>query len=290
MEFLLLPLASALLYPLGTLITKRALEKGVSLPVSMAANNWMQILLFLPLMALDPKAIPWDLWWQAALVGLLSFLGQYFSLKAIAGGDLTVATPALGTKVLLVAAMTEAILHLAVPAAWWISAGLSCAAVFFLTAGHRVHRRSIRRTLILSLLAAFSFALGDVLIQLWAQRWGALNFISGLTAASAACSLFLIPGLRRRRAPIPRAAWGWLLTGVLILAGSSLGMVLALGMFGQATAVNIVFSSRGLWNFLLVWYGGRWLGNREREAGARVMGYRLVGAGLMFTAIVLVSV
>jgi hypothetical protein len=45
-----------------------------------------------------------------------------------------------------------------------------------------------------------------------------------------------------------------------------------------------------LWNFLIIWFAGDWFRNREREAGPKVMAARLVGAGLMFAAIVLVSV
>jgi hypothetical protein len=39
---------------------------------------------------------------------------------------------------------------------------------------------------------------------------------------------------------------------------------------------------------LAVWVVGHWFGNREREQGAAVLRSRLLGAGLLLAAIVLV--
>lgn len=63
---------------------------------------------------------------------------------------------------------------------------------------------------------------------------------------------------------------------------------LALGFYGNATAVNILYSSRGIWSVVLVWLLGGWFGNSEREQGKEVMVRRLVGAFLLFLAIILV--
>ena len=82
----------------------------------------------------------------------------------------------------------------------------------------------------------------------------------------------------RLAGPVPRAA-AWALDIVLRLA--ILGVLAialgALGGFGGGI-------------FLIIWFVGDWFRNREREAGPKVMAARLVGAGLMFAAIVLVSI
>ncbi|HKP94788.1 MAG TPA: hypothetical protein VJ385_03425 [Fibrobacteria bacterium] len=290
MESFFVPLFCALLYPLGTLLMKRAMEKGADLWSAMAVNHWTMALVFLCAVPLESRAVPWGLWYQPLAVGLLACAGQGCALRAISAGDLTIATPALGSKVLLVALLTELLLQQAVPLTWWLAAACSFAAVFFLQAGVRAARRRAFLTLCFSLLAAGFFSLGDVLIQKWAPRWGAFHFLPAMAAASAACSLLLLPFMKKPLLAFDRGAWTALSAGSLILSVQSLLLTAVIGLLGQATLVNIAFSSRGLWNFLLIWFGGHWFANREREAGRRVMAFRLLGAGLMFAAIVLVSI
>ncbi len=289
MASLLIPLLCAILYPLGTLLMKRALEKGVDLWTTMAVNYWAMALVFACVIPFEGRGIPWQLWYQPAVMGLLSFLGQGCALKGISSGDLTIATPALGTKVLLVALLTETLLHQNVPLAWWIAAACSFAAVVFLQAGAPAGHRRTAVTLTYSLLAAAFFALGDVLIQKWAPRWGAFHFLPAMSFAAAIYSLALLLFMRKPLLAFEGGGRKWLAAGAFTLGIQSLLLTAVIGLLGQVTLVNIVFSSRGLWNFLLIWFVGHWFRNREREAGPRVMAARLVGAGLMFAAIVMVS-
>lgn len=289
MASLLIPLLCALLYPLGTLLVKRAMDQGADMRGALLINFWMMALVFLAAVPLESRAVPWPLWWQPFLVGVTAFAGQGFAYKAIASGDLTIATPAMGSKVLLVALLTETLLGQTVPLAWWVAAVLSFAAVLLLQSGIPASRRNIRLTLAYSVLAAAGFALGDVLIQRWAPAWGPFHFVAAFATVSAFLSLGLLPSIRKPRLRFGRPAWSWLLPGAAVLSLQSLGLTGVIGYYGQATLVNIVFSSRGLWNFLLVWYLGHWFANREREAGGRVMAGRLLGAALMFAAIVIAS-
>ncbi len=289
MLFLILPLVCGLLYPVGTLLVKRSLEKGMDVWSVAMVNYWIMALVFLPVLFLDSRMIPWSLWYQPAFMGLCSFLGQAFAFKAISSGDLTIATPALGSKVLMVALLTVALLQQSVPGHLWIAAIFSFGAVFFLQAGVKSARRKVFVTLFFSLLAAASFALGDVLIQKWAPHWGVFHFVPAFALATAVYSLALWPLLKKPKLVYPMSTWKWALGGNTVLGFQSLGFTVAIGLFGQVTRANIVFSSRGLWSFFLIWFGGHWFSNREREAGARIMGYRLLGAVLMFAAILLAS-
>jgi hypothetical protein len=184
MAAFLIPLICALLYPLGTLLMKRAMEKGVDLWSMLAVNYWGMAAVFAFVVPFEGLPIPWHLWYQPLLVGLLSFSGQACALKAVSTGELTVATPALGSKVLMVALLTEVLLRQDVPLIWWTAAGFSFAAVFFLQAGAPSAKRRTAVTLGFSLLAAGFFALGDVLIQKWAPRWGAFHFLPAMAFAS----------------------------------------------------------------------------------------------------------
>lgn len=82
---------------------------------------------------------------------------------------------------------------------------------------------------------------------------------------------------------------GWL-PGHWLLALNNAGVVLAIVMVGSATAVNIVYSVRGLFSVLLVWLVGHWFTNEEQRLGGHVLQLRLAGAGLMVAAIVLVLI
>ena len=53
-------------------------------------------------------------------------------------------------------------------------------------------------------------------------------------------------------------------------------------------AVNVVYSVRGLFSVLLVWWVGHWFTNTESHAGRRVLLARLAGAVAMLGAIALV--
>jgi hypothetical protein len=87
---------------------------------------------------------------------------------------------------------------------------------------------------------------------------------------------------------IPRSAWGWLTGGSVLLGTQSILFVSTLAVYGQATSANVVYASRGLLSVLLVWMVGHWFSNLEQNLGPAVLRWRLAGALLMMSAIVLV--
>ena len=79
--------------------------------------------------------------------------------------------------------------------------------------------------------------------------------------------------------------------GSIAIGIQSFILVFALVSFGQATAINIVYSSRAIFGVLLVMYLGKRLGNHESTtAGAKVMRSRLAGSLLLCGAIALVFI
>jgi hypothetical protein len=87
---------------------------------------------------------------------------------------------------------------------------------------------------------------------------------------------------------IPAAGWKWLLAACVLMAAQSLVFVVSIAWFQQATAANVMYSSRGLWSVVAVWLIGHWFHNQEQKLGASVLAWRLVGASLMVAAIALV--
>ena len=74
----------------------------------------------------------------------------------------------------------------------------------------------------------------------------------------------------------------------MVLATQAVLFVSSVAYFRNATAANVIYSSRGLWSVALVWLIGHWFGNRERQLGGMILRWRLIGAAMMLIAIALV--
>ena len=81
-----------------------------------------------------------------------------------------------------------------------------------------------------------------------------------------------------------------LLGGAFFIALQATFLVSCLAVFGDATAVNVIYSMRGLWSVLIVWWLGHWFANTERAQGAETFRTRLIGAGCLCAAVGLVFV
>lgn len=289
--YLLIPLACGLLYGLGMLTLKRADELGVGVWRTTFIANWAAALLFLPFWVGQGFApVGWADYWQPAVSALVFLAAQLCVFLAITRGDVSVVAPVLGVKVILVAWLSSLLLTGGVPARWWIGAALSSAAVGLLNLGRGGRHRRVGQTLLLALGSAVLFALSDVLIQRWAPAWGPGNYFPPLFMGVGIYSFVLLRFAHGGLAGIPARAWRWVLPGALLNALTNAGIALTLGLWGNATAVNIAYSSRGLFSVLLVWCAGHWFANTERHAGGAVLWSRLAGAIAMIGAIALVLV
>lgn len=289
--YLLIPLACGLLYGLGMLTLKRADELGVGVWRTTFIANWAAALLFLPLwLARGFAPVAWTDYWQPAVSALIFLAAQVCMFLAITRGDVSVAAPVLGIKVILVAWLSSLLLTGGVPVQWWIGAALSSAAVGLLNLGPAGRHRRVGQTVVLTLGGAVLFALSDVLIQRWAPAWGPGNYFPPLFLGVGLYSFLLLRFAHGGLTGIPARAWHWVLPGAALNALTNAGIALTLGIWGNATAVNIVYSSRGLFSVLLVWFAGHWFANTERHAGHAVLWSRLAGAVAMIGAIALVLI
>lgn len=176
-----------------------------------------------------------------------------------------------------------------VPLAWWIGAALSTGAIALLHAGERHGAgRNVGLTVILASLSAASYSLSDVLIQKWAPAWGGGSYLPPMFLLMALYSFVLVPFFHAPLRAMPAQAWRWVGLGALLMGVNNAGIIITVGMWGQATAVNIVYSVRGLLSVVLVWVIGHWFASGEQHLDPRVFRYRLAGAALMVAAIVLV--
>ena len=125
-------------------------------------------------------------------------------------------------------------------------------------------------------------------MQKWVPAWGAGSFFPPMFLLVGLLSCSFIPFFSAPLTALRAPAWRWVAPGALLLAANNAGIVLAIGLIGSATVVNIIYSLRGLFSVLLVWLIGHWFTSDEQHLGGRVLGCRLVGAGLMVAAVVLV--
>lgn len=289
---LLLPFSSAIAYPLAALMLKRANALGVGVWRTAFVANWFILVLALPLWWILPgsgQPIP-SAWWQPLVPGVLFFFGQAFTFLAITVGDVSVATPVLGSKIVLVALTSAVVLPGSVPVKWWFAAVAGSLAVALLGRSNPGERRRLGLTIAFSLGAAGSYAVADVFLQKWAPLWGANRFMPCFFFVSALLSFALVPKFSAPLRAMDARTWRWVLAGTGLLSVQSLGIAFAIGLFGDATAVNIVYSLRGLFSVIAVWWIGHHFGANEGLVARGVLAQRLTGAVLMIVAVVLVFV
>jgi drug/metabolite transporter (DMT)-like permease len=208
-------------------------------------------------------------------------------------GDVSVATPVLGVKILLVALLSTVLIGDPIGARLWTAAGLSSVAIALLNVDRGHPHSRVGRTIVLAALGAASYACFDVLIQKWSPAWGTGRILPIVMVCAAVYSVPLryfsrSADLKVGRPSTSRAYTPWLVAGALPFAVQGLMFITSISIWRQVTSANVLYSSRGLWSVVGVWAIGHWFENREQHLGARVLLWRLVGAILMMAAIVMV--
>lgn len=283
------PLLAAVIFPFVAMALKRAMDAARDTYGVLCICNLAMALIFLPFIFRGAHEPSGPMIGQPLLAGFFFFLGQVAAFKSFQG-ELSIAIPVQGAKVLVVAFLSMLVLGQHVSIRIWIAAGLSVAAIYILqdrVAGEAGRKRRLA-TLIYSGLASVAFAAFDLTVQKWAPRWGAPGFGAWafLFQALLSLSLLFFPGTKMHR--YKAELWRWLILGAGGMALITLGLVLVIGATGNATQVNLLFNSRCVWGVLFVWLTGKWFGNREaKKSGRGIMTHRLEGAGLMMAAIVL---
>lgn len=274
-------------YAAAAIVLKRALIAGAgAMQVTIAGNLAMALV---ALCLWPPFAAPAALfpWWQPALLGGLFYLGQIFTFLSLARGDVSVATPLLGAKVVFVVLFVSLFGGSLLPLTWWLAALLCFAGIVLVG--------SVRGTTALggrfaaavnALLAAACFGLTDALFQFWAPAEALAVFAPTMFGFLGIVTL-LHGVLFHRQAflPPPSGALAAFYGGVLVLAVQAMGVAVAISHSGDAAAVNIVYGSRALLGVLLVWLAGKTMGLTEASMGWKGILLRALGALLITLAI-----
>ena len=284
------PLICAFIFALASLSLKRGLIEGAGATRSIFVTNICFFFALLPLWWVFPTAIEPSLLWAPAAAGVVSFLGGLFQMTALKVGDVSVATPLLGGKVLFVALFSTLILGNVLPFSWWIGAVMAGAGVYFLGQVPDTPKSSNRLglTILLSVLSVSSFAMMDILIAGWGAAFGFQRFVVLQQVVTIFMSIGLIPFFKDSLSKTPNRCWPWLIAGSLLIVLQFYILNLTISTYKNPTAINIFYSSRGIWSVFLVIAVGPVFGNFERGHGWPILWRRILGSILLFAAICLV--
>ena len=290
---LALPLFASLLYAVGSWGLKLGLRRGARPSMVTALSNLSMAGWSAPLIFFFPGQPNASGFWGAILAGTALFLGRICAIRALSHGDLSHATPLLGTKTVFVAVLTSLFLDDPITPGLMAGAVLTSLAVtlFSITPTPMSKswwpRKFDRPTTFWALLAAFFFALTDIVVQKFARLLGVGWFqpLMFFTLALLTPLLF-VSRLRHPsslQALLPASSRPSTIGGSAVIGFQTSLVILVIGIFGHATATNVVYAARGLWAVLLEGATGGGATANDR----RILILRLTGAALLLAAVAL---
>lgn len=282
-------LMAALIYAFASLNMKRCVGYGVGALRTFFITNYLFFLTLSPCWVFETTPAPEGQSWLPVVLGIITFMGALLGFLSIKHGDISVATPLLGTKVIFVAAFSSLFLDDAVPLSWWVAAGLTVIAVaLFRKPGRAGSGGATWLTVLLALSSSACFAGMEVIIAGWGQSFGFFRLVILQHGIIILLSLGLIPWFREPLWEIPEKCWYWVLGAGVLMVIQFLLLNGSIAFFGNPTALNVIYSTRGLWTLLLVWWIGHHFDNHEKEVGRDVLYRRAIGTVSLLTAVILV--
>jgi drug/metabolite transporter (DMT)-like permease len=283
---LFLPLLASVLFVCGLILIKRAGAAGAGPVTTLFVANVFSTIAFSGLWLFGGPGQPWTQIWQPCVIAILFMLGLMFTFLAVERGDVSVAAPVFGLKVVLVALLLSVVGKERLPVSLWNAAALASAGIALIQWTGRHHPRRIVFTVIFAISAATTFATFDVLVQDWSPAWGAGVFLPLVYAIVGLLSLCMIPWVEWSKLR-KRSVRRYLIPGATMFALQSVCIVVTVAVYGDAARVNVVYALRGLWGVGLAWLVARTWGGAEAELERSVLLTRFAGALLLTSAVVL---
>jgi drug/metabolite transporter (DMT)-like permease len=199
-------------------------------------------------------------------------------------------TPIMGTKVVFVALGVVILTGDSPSLPLWIAAILTAAGILLMGVADMKEGQHLVFTILITLASAAMFGLCDVLVATWSPEFGAPTF---LAIGSLGVSLFsFVMWLLQKRPSLqlPRTGRSWAWWGAFLVGLQAIGMGVGLSFFDDATGINVVYASRGLWVIVLVVLFGAFLGNSEHHDKGRDFLWRVAGTVILTIAIVIAVV
>jgi len=285
---LLLPLLAAIIFAFSVITLKAASGRKTGVAGMTLLSNIGAMLGFAVFIDWSARPFLPQPLLPCVILGVLFFLGQIFTVLAISRGAVSIATPVMSSKVVMVAFILA--FHLNAPLGWntWVAGVLVMLGIACMQGGGSdapADKRSVIFAIVFALLAALAFALYDVLTQVYSQQLEFGRVVPFGMVVATLLSLVLVPFLDR--GVLTTLPSRMLLLSVVLMTLQSLVIITSIGKFGDAANINIVYSSRGIWSVAVAWLLGAWFGVTEiMHRGLALR--RLAGAAIILVAIALV--
>ncbi|MEQ8790631.1 MAG: hypothetical protein RIC55_30315 [Pirellulaceae bacterium] len=280
-------------FALGMLFISLAIQRGIKPWTGTFYSNLCLGVVWVVIALVNGEIAPISQWPRAAIVGLLFLLGQLLTYMAFRFGDVSVATPVFGVKILFVAVLSSITGGSPAPPAIWLSAFAATCGVMLVqwrprnvVQQHRRHK-STTLTVLLAMAAALSLSGFDILLQNWGVASGTWRFLPIVFVSAALLNCLLIPWIDRLSTLRELGGLRPMLIGCLLMAVQAMGMSVTLASFGDATRVNVVYALRGLWALGLAWWLAKHFEGGEQYLPRTVMLSRAAGALLLTGAVIL---
>lgn len=286
--YLVIAFVAAFAYSIGGLFNKQAISQGAGLMRIIAISAWTPAILLMPTVFLYSDPMPLHLWYQPLIASLFFSGGTTCYVIALRTGDLSIVAPVSGAKPIMNAVLVSALLGITVPATTWIAGALTLGALFIMRTPNHSTDHSFARTATITLMAIFGYALCDTSLMLWASAWGVTRFAVITFSIASIVALFLIPRFSGKWCDMTRSAKRNILLGAFFSSLPAVTMSYALGTYGHAPEINVVYASRALISIVIVFALGRWVGSSEQNMSRSAWVRRLIGAMVLTGAVLLV--
>lgn len=290
---LLFPLLSSLLFVVAASFAKRATSLGASPYTVTAYANLSLAICWAIVGVVRQESLPPEAWWPATWIALSFVAGQLFTFLAFQLGDVSLATPVFGVKIIMVAMICSLLDDTAIGLPIWIAAVLAAIGIGVIQGGRgrsaaaKLSAKKTGLTIGLAVLAALSLSIFDVGLQFHGRQHGAVRFLTTMfiLAGVFSCGLFAWSDRPSRLREL--GADGPLLWAVVLMTVQAISICYALGQFGDATRINIVYSLRGLWSVVIAWLLARFAAGFTDSHSPRTLAFRLAGAVLLTVAVII---
>ncbi|MEM9161041.1 MAG: DMT family transporter [Verrucomicrobiota bacterium] len=284
--YYLIPVGTALLYALGAVCIKRSTNDGV--------GPWRTT--FITNLFLFACAQPF--WFFGSPIESVSQLGAPFAISitfligqlttclSIHHGDVSVATPILGTKPILIGLIAGFFFGQPLGATVWVGAVLSAVAILLLRGNTPAEKSRLLPSILLGLASSFFFSINDTFMQVFGSSLGFEKSVATIFTFLGILNLGIVPLTSGPVFKIPKTARNWLLIGSFFNASQGIIMATTITHFGNAAILNIIYGSRGAMSIAIIWLFGHYFANQERDLGKRILLRRFIGSLLLIAAIV----
>lgn len=275
----ILPIIAALFYSLSVVLVKVASREGGVRSTSMlAATNIMLAAVFLPI-TLCGKLPPAGELWKPLIIGVFFALANYTTFLCAHYGEVSLMTPIMGVKVLLVFAAASVIAGVACSPIMLAAGVMCCVAVFIMGFDKSsLVGGKLLPTVALALATCTFYALCDVLVCFLGKSFDPFAFLGMTSVVLVVSSLPFIPQMCADFRPSNKA-FGSGLAAAAFMAFESMLMFRALAGGLDAGLCNIFYNTRGLMSIALVYF----LANKypELEKLSRASAQRRVFGSIM---------